>query len=164
MATSYTIRQVTLDDLSLLIELDQMIFGSYGGDEDPSIIAARLAVFPEGCAIMEHKDGTVVGYLTTEKWAEAREPMLNEDPTESHKPDGKVLNITTLAIVPAFQNQQLGAWLLAYAEEFAISEGCREMILETARAKRFYERHGYGLVGEREQQGVHLYIMHRSLG
>lgn len=163
MSKPYTFREATLDDLSLIIELDQTIFGSYGGDEDPSIIAARLAVFPAGCAVMELEDGTVSGYLTTEKWFEAREPSLNEDPTETHKPNGTVLNITTLAIVPAFQNQRLGSQLLAYAEQLASSQGCHEVILETARAKRFYERHGYTLVGERQQQGVHLYIMHRFL-
>lgn len=163
MEDPYLFRTATTADLELIIELDQTIFGSYGGDEDPEIIAARLETFPAGCAIMQHRDGAVVGYLTTEKWNEVREPTLNENPAETHKPSGTVLNITTLAIVPAFQNQQLGSRFLDYAEQFALAQGCRDMILETARAVRFYTRHGYNLVGERQQQGVDLFIMHKTL-
>lgn len=159
----FDIRPAVKADLATLVKLDQLIFGIYGGDEDPEIIAARLTVYPQGCAILEHKDATIAGYLTTEKWHKAREPVLNEDPAETHKSDGTVLNITTLAIVPAFQNQRLGERLLHHAEELARSEGCTDVILETARARKFYERHGYALVGERQQQGVLLYVMQRTL-
>lgn len=160
---NFSIRPATNVDLHLLIELDQIIFGVYGGDEDPDIIAARLAVYPPGCVILEHENGTVAGYLTTEKWNDLRDPVLNEDPTETHKPDGTIFNITTLAIVPEFQNQRLGEKLLQYAESLGRSEGCTDVILETARARKFYERHGYKLVGKREQQGVSLFVMQRTL-
>ena len=159
----FDIRPAEPLDLSTVVKLDQLIFGVYGGDEDPTIIAARLAVYPAGCVILEREDGTVAGYLTTEKWHEIRDPVLNEDPSETHKPDGTVLNITTLAIAPAFQNQRLGERLLKHAESLARSEGCTDVILETARAVRFYERHGYTLVSEREQQGVRLFVMQRTL-
>ena len=100
-----SIRIATKEDLPVMLRLDREIFGAYGGDEDPEVIAARLAVFPAGCAIMTTAEGLILGYLTTEKWDEVREPALNEHPAETHRPDGKVLNITTLAIVPVAKPQ-----------------------------------------------------------
>ncbi len=161
---SFKIRVATPSDVPTMVELDQLIFGGYGGDEDPAVIAARVKVFPAGCAIIEHESGTTAGYLTTEKWMAVRDPVLNEDPATTHQPHGTVLNITTFAIAPQFQNQRLGAWLLAYTERMAQAHGCREIVLETANARRFYERHGYSHIGERHQQGVNLHIMHRQLG
>ncbi len=161
--SSFSIREAKLSDLPIMLEMDKQIFGVYGGDEEPEVIAARLDIFIEGCALMVSEDGRIAGYLTTEKWDEVREPSLNEDPSKTHRPNGTVLNITTLAITPEFQNQRLGGKLLSYAEQFAIEQGCSDVVLETARAKRFYERHGYQLMGEREQQGVYLYVLHRNL-
>jgi hypothetical protein len=46
-----TLRPATATDLPQIIALDQAIFGAYGADEDPAIIQARLAVFPQGCLV-----------------------------------------------------------------------------------------------------------------
>ena len=158
-----SLRLAATADLPTILKLDQEIFGGYGGDEDPEVIAARLTVFPAGCAVMETADRLIVGYLTTEKWEAVRDPALNEPPAETHRPDGTVLNITTLAIVPDWQNRNLGGLLLSYAEQIAIAEGCQDVVLETAHARRFYEKHGYQCIGERHQNGVHLFVMLRRL-
>ncbi|MFN8473239.1 MAG: GNAT family N-acetyltransferase [Anaerolineae bacterium] len=160
-------RPAVVDDLPQIVAMDRDLFSEHGTEEDPAIIRARLEVFPAGCVVLEERaDGRparFVGYLTTEKWADAREPTLDEDPRVTHKPDGRVLNITTLAVGRADQRGGLGARLLAFAEDLARREGCAEIILETEQAERFYLRHGYETLGERRQRNAHLIVMRKRL-
>lgn len=163
-----TIRQATVADLPQLIALDQAMFGMYGADEDPAVIAARIAVFPAGCVVLEEdsvsdRSPYLLGYLTTEKWDTLREPALDEDPRLTHKPTGAVLNITTLAVAPQQQQRGFGRQLLAYALALAQREACTEVVLETARAEHFYRRYGFVKLGERSQRGVLLHVMHYPL-
>lgn len=155
------LRQATLADLPHIIALDQEIFGAYGAEESPQVIRARLEVFPTGCAVLENglNQATFAGYLTTEKWLEAREPALDEDPHLTHQPDGQVLCITTLAVAPSFQNRGCGPHLLEQAVSIARQENCQQIILETAHAKKFYLRHGFTVLEERRQRGILLYVM-----
>jgi len=162
------LRQATAADWKQLAALDQLLFGSYGAQEDPATIQARLQVFPSGCVLLEERrdstNGDIVpellGYLTTEKWHSRREPMLNEDPRQSHQPNGTVLNITTLAVAPAHQNRKLGGQLVAEAIAIARRENCTDIVLETAHAVSFYERHQFVKIGERVQRDIPLFIMH----
>lgn len=163
MSESYRMRPATPTDWKAFVALDEEIFGWYGAQEEPAIIRGRLNTFPQGCAVLEgrNSDGQpfIAGYLTTEKWAELREPALDEDPRKSHTPDGRVLNITTLAVVPACQGQGLGARLVEHAISVARTEGCRQIVLETAHAERFYERHRFQRIGERMERGIRMAIM-----
>lgn len=169
-----TIRQATVDDWQTLVTLDQAIFGTYGAQEEPAIIKARLTVFPAGCAVLEDQvemqtvqtqalSAPILGYLTTEKWATLREPALDEDPELTHDPAGKILNITTLAVAPEQQNRGLGVQLLTHARQIAYNEGCTEIVLETAHAVAFYQRHRFTQIGERSQRNITLHIMHQRL-
>lgn len=161
------IRLATLADLSQIITLDQLIFGPYGADEDPDLIRVRLQIFPAGCMVLERADrrnrSIVLGYLTCEKWSRIREPKLDEDPRETHEPDGVILCITTLAVAPEHQNRGYGARLLDEACNFARQQGCEQIILETAHAERFYSRHGFTVLSKRSQRGIHLTVMQLGL-
>ena len=163
MTELYRIRPATLEDWPGIVALDREIFGAYGAQEEPAIIRSRLVTFPQGCAVLEgtYGGGTpfIAGYLTTEKWAELREPALDEDPQDSHQPDGQVLNITTLAVAPACQNQGLGPRLLHCAIDIARQESCRQIILETAHAEQFYLRHRFQRTGVRTERGISMAIM-----
>ena len=163
MTKTLNFRQAIRDDLALICQLDQKIFGAYGGEEDPGIIAARLEAFPAGCVMFELPTGEIVGYLTVEKWTELREPALNENPLETHDPNGTVLNITTLAIDDSFQKQGFGGEVLHWLEQFCVKEDCTQIVLETAKARSFYEKHGYVLIGERNERGYPLYVLAKKL-
>jgi ribosomal protein S18 acetylase RimI-like enzyme len=69
------------------------------------------------------------------------------------------LNITTLAVDPAYQNRGLGKRLLDQAITIARREHCTHIILETAHAERFYRRHGFEKLNERRQRGITLQVM-----
>ncbi len=162
------IRQATAEDLPQIIALDQAIFGGYGADEDPAVIAARLEVFPRGCVVLVESTAPdtaapLLGYLTTEKWHTLRAPALDEDPRLTHQPTGTILNITTLAIAPTHQQRGLGAQLIDYVVTLAYRERCTALVLETAWATRFYERHGFTKIGERHQRDILLHIMYYEL-
>ena len=163
MRPYYDLRQAISTDLSQIIALDQEVFGAYGAAEDPAIIQARLTVFPAGCVILEelNEDGVpaFVGYLTTEKWEELRDPVLDEDPRTTHDPNGAILCITTLAVAPAYQNQRLGERLLGEAIRIARNARCTQIVLETAHAQRFYLRHGFTILKERKQRDIPLTVM-----
>lgn len=163
MTEHYKMRPAALADWPVIVALDQEIFGAYGAQEEPDIIRSRLLTFPQGCAVLEGERGDgrpfIAGYLTTEKWAELREPVLDEDPQESHQPDGRVLCITTLAVAPDCQNQGLGPRLLDRAVAIARQEGCGQIILETAHAERFYLRHRFRRTGARTERGIRMAIM-----
>ena len=163
MSELYHMRPLTLADWEEIAALDEAVFGWYGAQEEEAIIRSRLLTFPQGCAALEGRSSGgepfIAAYLTTEKWAELREPALDEAPRESHQPDGRVLNITTLAVAPACQNQGLGARLLDRAISVARQEGCSQIVLETAHAERFYLRHRFRRTGERTERGIRMAIM-----
>ncbi len=162
------LRPATIADLPQIIALDQQIFGAYGADESPIVIAARLAVFPAGCVVLtadtaQNDKDAILGYLTTEKWATLREPTLDEDPKLTHQSTGTILNITTLAIAPSQQRKGLGVQLVTHAIALAQREGCTAIVLETAWAARFYEQHGFVKCGERRQRNILLHIMQYTI-
>ena len=163
MSELYHMRPLTLADWEEIAALDEAVFGWYGAQEEEAIIRSRLLTFPQGCAALEGRsrggEPFIAAYLTTEKWAEVREPALDEDPRASHRPDGRVLNITTLAVAPACQNQGLGARMLDRAISVARQEGCSQIVLETAHAERFYLRHRFRRIGERTERGIKMAIM-----
>ena len=82
---------------------------------------------------------------------------------DSHDADGIIVNVTTLAIDPEFQNQGLGSTTLDWLYQFCTIQSCYTIILETAKARKFYERQGFIIVGERNQRGFPLYIMQKDL-
>lgn len=167
MAEQLLLRQATSADLGSIVQLDETIFGWYGAQESAEIIGARLAVFPAGCVVLAAADDAdqsmLLGYLTTEKWLQVREPALDEDPYVTHQPAGTVLNITTLAVAPGQQQRGLGTQLLNQAKVIAGQQGCRAIVLETAHAERFYQRHGFTNIGQRVQRAITLHIMHYEL-
>ncbi|MET0230566.1 MAG: GNAT family N-acetyltransferase [Rhodanobacteraceae bacterium] len=58
-------------------------------------------------------------------------------------------HISDLAVAPGMDGRGIGARLLDHAEEWARRNGCRFMTLGVfpgnARARKLYERHGYGI-------------------
>ena len=164
MSEIYRMRPATPADWRAFVALDEEIFGWYGAQEEPAIIRSRLATFPQGCAVLEgrNSDGRpfIAGYLTTEKWSELREPALDEDPRESHRPDGRVLNITTLAVVPASPGARdwaHGCWSTRFRWRGRRAAGRSSWRPRTPSG--FYERHRFRRIGERTERGIRMAIM-----
>ena len=100
MSMAYAIRPATQADLPDIVALDTEAFSPYGTAEDPQVIAARHAVFPEGMLVIEGEQ-RLIGYGSAEKWLTEREPALNEHPAATHHPTGQIFCITAMAVWPA---------------------------------------------------------------
>ncbi len=159
---SFTIRLASQSDLSQVCDVDYEAFSPYGTAESPQIIATRLAVFPEGFVVLE-KGGAVLGYGSSEKWLHDREPALNEDPSTTHNPYGRIFCITAMAVRWAYWKQGLGSAILERLMSVARQQRCKRVILETTHAQRFYLRRGFQVANERRQGHVVLYIMQFTL-
>lgn len=64
--------------------------------------------------------------------------------------------LSWFAVHPEYQRQGLGAKLVGYIQEVAITSGYRQMLIETynsdefALARKFYQRHGFSQTGQIE--------------
>lgn len=162
MDNEFAIRQAMAADLPGIVRLDNDAFSPYSTAEEPEIIAARLAVFPEGMAVVE-LGGQLIGYGSAEKWLSDREPALNEHPRDTHHPGGHIFCITAMAISSAFQRQRYGTALLHYFIELARTHGCYQIILETTHAQQFYQKQGFQTIRQRQERGVTLAILSKDL-
>jgi GNAT superfamily N-acetyltransferase len=119
-------------------------------------------VFPEGFIVAE-LDGQIIAYASSERWTVEREPHIDEDPIDTHHPDGRVFCITAMAVDPGHQNHGVGTALLQYLMQFARVCGCERVVLETSQARRFYESRGFSCNAERWHGDTRLYVMSCTL-
>ena len=114
------IRPCTGEDVSAVALIDHALFAPLGTSEEPEILAKRYSAHPQGFFVAEelqkNEEGgdvkVITGFATSERWIEEREPTMNEDPLETHHPDGKVLCITGMAVLEEFQGRAVGSRLL----------------------------------------------------
>jgi len=154
----YIVRSAINADLPQIIQLDYEAFSPYGTSELPTVIKARLKVFPEGLMVVEN-NGIIVGYGSTEKWLEERDPAMNEDPLKSHHPSGRILCITAMAVKKDYRRHGLGSLILEEIKVVARKQQCERLILETTHAQEFYLKKGFQFIGKREQMGASLTIL-----
>ena len=160
------IRPCTREDVSVVALIDHALFSPLGTAEEPEIFAKRFSAHPEGFFVAEaqtNEEGgegkVMVGFATSERWIEERDPTMNEDPLETYHPEGKVLCITGMAVLEEFQRKAVGSRLLEKLICMAKEQNIESIILETSRARRFYEKNGFHFVREKEQWGVTLSVM-----
>lgn len=164
MPHPFIIRQATEADLPAICAVDEEAFAPYGTAEEPSVFAARLAVFPAGFIVLEAPVGdapTILGYGCSEKWESEREPALGEDPAQTHHPDGRIFCITGMAVRRAHWRLGYGTALLERLLAIAHEQGCEAVMLETTHAVGLYARHGFVVTGQRTQGDVTLTVMAR---
>ena len=162
MPPMFLIRPATPEDIPQVIQLDFEAFSPYGTAESPEIIRARQQVFPEGFVVAEVA-GRIVGYGSSEKWSEMREPGLDENPYDTHDPNGPIFCITGMAVAEAHRGQGIGAAMTRYLLDVARAQACHTVTLETTHARAFYHRLGFETLTERQERGVQLYVMEKQL-
>lgn len=160
--TDRNIRLANPLDLPQVVAIDLEAFSPSNTAEEPEIFTKRMQAFPDGFLVAEFQ-GQVVGYATSEKWLEEREPIMNEDPLLTHQVDGKIFCITGMAVRQNFQRQGIGSALLARMVAIAYTQHCERIVLETTHAQAFYVRHGFANAHSKLQWGVKLTIMQLDL-
>lgn len=156
------IRLAKQTDLLEACAIDYEAFSPYGTSELPAIVEARWNVFPQGFVVAEIGD-RVVGYGTSEKWLNEREPAMNEDPSKSHNSEGRIFCITAMAVRMEWRKQGVGSAILDKLIQIAKDERCRLILLETTHAQHFYQKRGFHLIGHRDQMNKQLEILALNL-
>ena len=162
MAMDYEIRQVRRKDLPIVAELDYEAFSAYGTVENPETFTLRFEAFPPGFIVLT-EGNEIAAYGCAEKWLNTREPGLDENPLETHKPNGKIFCITGMAVRLKHRGKGYGLAVLDYLIQIAKREGCTKIILETTHAQGLYLKRGFKTVQSRNERGVSLAIMSLDL-
>jgi ribosomal-protein-alanine N-acetyltransferase len=128
-----TIRKMTVDDVSAVVDLDQKSFSLPWPERS---FRFELTDNPASRCWVAELDGKIVGMIVV--W-------LIVD--EAH--------VATIATDPAYRRQGIGKRLLAYALRHMIQDGARSSFLEVREsnlaAQEMYRKFGYEVTGRRRR-------------
>jgi ribosomal-protein-alanine N-acetyltransferase len=152
----YSIERARPQHLAAIMELEHSGFHA-GIRESEAVFRARMDTFPEGFVVLAKKK-SVVGYLCSERWAEAppadaKHYALGHDPAPRHDPSGAALYLASITVDPALRGSGLGAWLFneGIRRIHVAAPGLRDEMLivneEWTGAKRIYETAGFSMAG-----------------
>ena len=152
------VRNARDQDIPAVVEIDTEAFAPYGTTERPQTFQLRLAAFPNGFIILV-AGNEIAAYGCSEKWLAEREPGLDENPSITHQPEGRVLCITAMAVKAKYRGKGYGLRILDKLLEIAHQEGCRKIVLETTHAQGLFLKRGFQTVQNRTERGVALDVM-----
>ena len=152
------IRNAREQDIPAVAEIDAEAFAAYGTNEKLETFQLRLTAFQNGFIILV-AENEIAAYGCTEKWLTEHEPGLDQNPLETHNPDGRILCITAMAVKKKFQGRGYSLLVLDKLIEIAHREGCRKIVLETTHAQDLYKKRGFKKVQNRAERGTSLDVM-----
>ena len=146
MALDLTIRQTTIDDLPVLVELNYALFQEDAGQRDPTLnlewprkhghayFADLIASDTSACLIAEI-DGLAIGYLA----GYTREP--------SDLRPIKTAELESMFVREAWRSRRVGEQLVQRFAEWAQAQGAQRISVTAyyanGRAVQFYQRVGF---------------------
>lgn len=154
----YEIRQVRENDLPEVADLDHEAFSPYGTAENPETFSLRFKAFPTGFVVLTENQ-EIAAYGCSEKWLTEREPGLDENPLDTHKPEGKIFCITGMAVRIKHRGKGYGLTVLDCLMQIAKNEKCTKIVLETTHAQGLYLKRGFKIIHSRTEREVTLDIM-----
>jgi ribosomal protein S18 acetylase RimI-like enzyme len=156
--TRILIRNARDQDIPAVAEIDAEAFSPYGTAEKPETYQLRLTAFPNGFIILV-ADNEIAAFGCSEKWLTEREPSLDENPSVSHQPEGRIFCITAMAVKMKFRGRGYSLLILDKLIEIAHKEGCRKVVVETTHAQDLYLKRGFKTVQSRTERGISLDVM-----
>ena len=156
------VRNARDQDIPAVVEIDSEAFFPYGTAETPETFQGRLRAFPNGFIILV-AENEIAGYGCSEKWLTEREPGLDENPLETHQPDGKIFRITAMAVRVKYRGRGYGLLILDKLIEIAHLEACKKIVVETTDAQGLYLKRGFKTLRQRTKAGLPLDVMSLDL-
>ena len=156
--TKVLIRNARDQDIDAVAEIDAEAFTAYGTAEKPETFQLRLKAFPDGFIILI-AENEIAAFGCSEKWLTEREPGLDENPTVTHQPDGKILCITAMAVKANFREKGYGLLILDKLIEIAHRESCSQIIVETTHAQGLFKKRGFKTIQKRTEREISLDVM-----
>jgi N-acetylglutamate synthase-like GNAT family acetyltransferase len=152
------VRNARDQDISAVTEIDAEAFSPYGTAERLETFQLRLTAFPNGFIILI-AENEIAAYGCSEKWLTEREPGLDENPSVTHQPDGRIFCITGMAVKEKYRGRGYSLLVLDKLIEIAHREGCRKIILETTHAQDLFQKRGFKTIQNRTERGISLDVM-----
>lgn len=156
--TRVLVRNARDQDIPAVVEIDAEAFAPYGTAEKQETFQLRLTAFPDGFIILV-AENEIAAFGCSEKWLTEREPGLDENPSVTHQPDGRILCITAMAVKANYRGRGYGLRILDKLIEIAHREGCRKIVLETTHAQGLFRKRGFQTVQTRTEREVSLEVM-----
>ena len=105
------VRQAASSDMERIMKIEESAFIP-NIQETYQTFASRMATYPRGFLVLEDDKGTVQGYFSSELWEglphNNKVFILDHEIAKVHKPDGKLLYISSFALMGSFQGRGLG--------------------------------------------------------
>ena len=105
------VRQASSRDMERIMEIEENAFIP-NIQETYQTFDCRMKCYPEGFMVLEDDRGIVQGYFSSELWEELPHDnkvfILDHDIAKVHKKDGKVLYISSCALMSGLRGRGLG--------------------------------------------------------
>lgn len=137
---SVTWRPMTATDLPAVMAVAGVVHPGY--PEDAAVFAERLRLFPDGCLVLEQRDG-LRGYVVSHPWHRAVPPALNSLLGGLPVQAG-CFYIHDLALLPAARGRGAGGTIVAMLVEIAAQAGlpCLSLVAIDG-SSGFWRRHTF---------------------
>jgi GNAT superfamily N-acetyltransferase len=133
-------RPMRADDLTAVCAISDAVHGAY--TEDRSVYAERLALYPDGCFVLDGADG-VLGYLISHPWHRNSPPALNVC-LEEIPADAESYYLHDIALLPSARGTGAGAEALKHVVTHAKAAGFGDVTLMAVNgADRYWAARGF---------------------
>ena len=109
--SSMKVRQAASSDMERIMKIEEGAFIP-NIQETYQTFSCRMATYPQGFLVLEDDKGTVQGCFSSELWEELPHNnkvfILDHDPAKVHRTAGKLLYISSFALMGSFQGRGLG--------------------------------------------------------
>ena len=109
--SSMKVRQAASSDMEKIMKIEEGAFIP-NIQETYQTFSCRMATYPQGFLVLEDDKGTVQGCFSSELWEELPHNnkvfILDHDPAKVHRTAGKLLYISSFALMGSFQGRGLG--------------------------------------------------------
>ena len=105
------VRQAKNTDMERIMKIEENAFIP-NIQETYQTFASRMAAYPQGFLVLEDDKGAVQGYFSSELWEELPNNnkvfILDHDPAKVHRKDGKLLYVSSFALMGSLCGRGLG--------------------------------------------------------
>ena len=128
-----TVRNACKDDMPAIMNIEKDAFAAQIQEKNETF-TERMKVFGGGFLVFEN-DGDIAGYFCSERWPEIPENedlfKLGHSARKTHVYDGKVLYISSFAILSKYRGKGLGRKLFCEALDFILlhEKGIKQLLL-----------------------------------
>ena len=146
------VRQAKNTDMERIMKIEENTFIP-NIQETYQTFACRMETYPQGFLVLEDDKSLVQGYFSSEIWDELPHHnkvfILDHDPAALHKKDGRLLYISSFALMPGMQGRGLGKLFFreCLKEVRKASPHISEIVLivsqEWGSARHIYEAMGF---------------------